>query len=532
MRSLTWSLLLGTLLALIGLGWALDHLYLRLAQSTQAESPAASGGLPAYEKLGRDLAMAVDRSVHPEAWLQHWPESSTLQPVLIPRDALPLPPELSNQFSVEQPLVLESESGLSLYYPVAVHDLILQIELPAWSGAQNRGLSILLTLAFYLAVALLLIGWLYPLVKRLLALRRSAQAFGQGKLDTRIDVRGFSYIADIETEFNHMAARIQQLIDDNKLISSAMSHDLRTPLARLRFGIDTLSERFDERYPGKASEPLLSPTPTDSPQQPHPRFINVPANLNDANAHGQKAGAALLHNTASMDHSEILREQQYLQRLNNDVAEMEKLVAALLSFARLDHVLHGSQRERVDLAQVLQECCELHQQKVLSIEIDYHPAWIDGNSQFLSTLINNLLSNAHRHATLQVSVSLRLDPTSSNSATSPDRKSANSGRPATPAGGLAPENTSLLLCIEDDGPGIAASDRARMLKPFQRGAGSAGSDTPPESHTAAEGHGLGLAIVDRIAHWHAADLTVGDSSVLGGARFCLRFPLSTTSNVS
>jgi signal transduction histidine kinase len=54
-----------------------------------------------------------------------------------------------------------------------------------------------------------------------------------------------SYIRDIENEFNAMAQRIENQIEDIKLLSSAVSHDLRTPLARIRFGLDTLQEEED-----------------------------------------------------------------------------------------------------------------------------------------------------------------------------------------------------------------------------------------------------------------------------------------------
>ena len=44
-----------------------------------------------------------------------------------------------------------------------------------------------------------------------------------------------------------MAQRIEGLVSDVKLLSNAVSHDLRTPLARIRFGIDTLQEEEDPK---------------------------------------------------------------------------------------------------------------------------------------------------------------------------------------------------------------------------------------------------------------------------------------------
>jgi two-component system OmpR family sensor kinase len=79
-----------------------------------------------------------------------------------------------------------------------------------------------------------------------MALRLAAKSFGEGKLDERITPSSISYIRDIELEFNQMAKRIDNLVSDVKMLSTAVSHDLRTPLARIRFGIDTIQEVDDK----------------------------------------------------------------------------------------------------------------------------------------------------------------------------------------------------------------------------------------------------------------------------------------------
>jgi two-component system sensor histidine kinase PhoQ len=71
--------------------------------------------------------------------------------------------------------------------------------------------------------------------------------------------------------------------------------------------------------------------------------------------------------------------------------------------------------------------------------------------------------------------------------------------------------TALSLTIEDDGPGIAEADRAKVL---QRG-GRADEATP--------GHGLGLAMVHDTVALYGGAMRI-DSSELGGARFELRLP--------
>lgn len=62
-----------------------------------------------------------------------------------------------------------------------------------------------------------------------------------------------------------------------------------------------------------------------------------------------------------------------------------------------------------------------------------------------------------------------------------------------------------VVVVDDDGPGIAEDDRARVVAPFERG-----STTTP-------GSGLGLAVVDRVARAHSGRVVVG-ASPLGGTR--------------
>jgi two-component system sensor histidine kinase PhoQ len=70
---------------------------------------------------------------------------------------------------------------------------------------------------------------------------------------------------------------------------------------------------------------------------------------------------------------------------------------------------------------------------------------------------------------------------------------------------------SLTLTVEDDGPGIAAEDRAKVL---ERGV---------RTDEKVPGHGLGLAMVHDTVDLYGGKLTV-DASPLGGARFALRLP--------
>lgn len=82
------------------------------------------------------------------------------------------------------------------------------------------------------------------------------------------------------------------------------------------------------------------------------------------------------------------------------------------------------------------------------------------------------------------------------------------GRVRVTADGRSP----LRIVVEDDGPGIAAADRERVL---ERGA---------RADELVEGHGLGLAMVRDAVDAYRGALTIDDSESLGGARITIVFP--------
>ncbi|MCE1235030.1 MAG: ATP-binding protein [Hyphomicrobiales bacterium] len=75
---------------------------------------------------------------------------------------------------------------------------------------------------------------------------------------------------------------------------------------------------------------------------------------------------------------------------------------------------------------------------------------------------------------------------------------------------LTPIEAGVAIEVEDDGPGIAASDRERMLRPFERGDTSRNLDDAP-------GFGLGLAIAHTVVEGHGGRMELGVAS-LGGLR--------------
>ncbi len=131
---------------------------------------------------------------------------------------------------------------------------------------------------------------------------------------------------------------------------------------------------------------------------------------------------------------------------------------------------------------------KVYSRKDLSIELAIQEGshFIGDRGDFVE-LLGNLMDNACKWCWGKVRVAVTVED----------------GRPAG--------KESLTLAVEDDGPGIAEEDRAKVL---QRGVRT--DETVP-------GHGLGLAMVHDTVDLYGGELIV-DASPLGGARFSLRMP--------
>lgn len=110
-------------------------------------------------------------------------------------------------------------------------------------GERSRGLWMVGSLA----IAWGLVGLVaYPVVRsltrRLERLRAGVQAFGQGDLRQRVDVSGRDEVAALAASFNAAAARIETLVQAHRSLLANASHELRSPLARLRLALSLLRQ--------------------------------------------------------------------------------------------------------------------------------------------------------------------------------------------------------------------------------------------------------------------------------------------------
>ncbi|TQV89381.1 sensor histidine kinase [Aliikangiella coralliicola] len=340
MRTLTFSLLLVVIVATFGLGWLFDRAYEQYIEMS-ADNTAdvkSTDVVSSLQNIGIGLATTLSRIEDRTAFLESWPTNSQFTLSLESLTDFPMPQALLDKLKSGEPLLLETKSHLAFHFYLANSQELLVLKSPLLDAKQAViKQNYVFTILFYAALILLFLLWSFPLVRQLLALRKSAKLFGDGELNHRISLGRISYIRDIEVEFNHMAQRIENLVADVKLLSNAVSHDLRTPLAKIRFGIDTLQEE----------------------EEPETR-------------------------------------RRFEQKISDNVDEMTSLVETLLSYARLDQAMLEVKKDQVELSQLIEKC--IASQTTDSVELEMVKTGkaylVKGDSAYLMIMVNNLLQNA------------------------------------------------------------------------------------------------------------------------------------------
>src|SRR5262249_30993463 len=96
-----------------------------------------------------------------------------------------------------------------------------------------------LILAFALVGAWLIV---FRINGPLSQLTRAAEAMGSGRVPPAVPEAGPSEISTLARAFNQMAADLKRLDDERALLLAGVSHDLRTPLSRIRLGLEMLED--------------------------------------------------------------------------------------------------------------------------------------------------------------------------------------------------------------------------------------------------------------------------------------------------
>jgi two-component system sensor histidine kinase TctE len=186
-----------------------------------------------------------------------------------------------------------------------------------------------------------------------------------------------------------------------------------------------------------------------------------------------------------------LRER--LRNLHAGCRRLAHTANQLLALARAEPTANLADDFRaVDLQALIAEAVGGNLDRALERHIDLGadavPVQVHGITWLLRELLANLVDNALTYTPPHGQVTVR-------------------------CGIVDNASSGAFLEVEDNGPGIAEAERARVLERFYRASGSGG-----------HGCGLGLAIVDDIARVHGATVEIGTGAGQRGTRVRVRFP--------
>lgn len=267
------------------------------------------------------------------------------------------------------------------------------------------------------------------------AMRAATRKMATGEFATRVDQRWsgkHDELGELARDFNAMAERIEHLVAHDRGVLQDLSHELRSPLARLHLILDLAQHSADP---------------------------------NEAASH--------------------------FERAEREIARMDRMTAEMLALSRLEGGLPGMVRESVDLISLVKDrvaaaTIDAQARGIVLQLADDGPMVVQGSAILLERALDNVIANAIKfsppHSVVEIDVSHR--------------------QPCAE------------LRIRDRGPGVPEDELELLFRPFFRGTNAA----------QAGGHGLGLAIVQRVLQTHGGDVAARNLAD-GGLEIMMRLPL-------
>ena len=261
---------------------------------------------------------------------------------LLDRDDVHIPLETGGRLT---PLV-DADGNTSYVHVAATLDAIIRLG-PIATPEDGLALQLLPPI-FYLSIFIVVGLWLRPILRDINTISAGANRFAADYRESLATAEHTTELKPLASNLDDMAARLSGVLRSQKELIAALSHEMRTPLARLRFALAVLDDQADEQ----------------------------------------------------------LRER--LAAMNHDVEEIDDLVASMLNYARLDHPDIEMNWQDVPAEAWLKQLVAKASSEAIHMEICTAdaPGKVRLDPALMDLAISNLLVNATKYTTSAVRCTL------------------------------------------------------------------------------------------------------------------------------
>ena len=273
------------------------------------------------------------------------------------------------------------------------------------TSSSARIFALWITMPAFLLITISII-FLKNQTRPIISLAKASEKFGRGEEVEEFRPSGALEIRQAGYEFDKMRKRITRHLNQRSEMLSGISHDLRTPLTRIKLQLA------------------------------------------------------------------FIKDKEISNKLSNDVSEMEKMLNEYLQFASSSS---EEKTETFDISELLESTVIRYEKKEITTVIPER-VFLDGRKSLIRRCFNNLIDNSIKYSN-NILISLK--------------KSAN----------------SIIIIIDDDGPGIPKNERENVFKPFYK-IDKSRSDSKSSV-------GLGLSIASDIIRSHGGNISLETSPANG-----------------
>ena len=436
-----------------------------------------------------------------------------------------------------------------------------------------RGEPLTRTLRFVtmLLTAGLFCWWLARHVTRpITQLRATVNELSGGDLAARSDsnvTKRADELGDLARDFNAMASRLETLVGAQKRLVADVSHELRSPLARLNVALELARRQFapsesssNATTPSATAPSATAPSATAQNATSSTRSVENVANKSVANATATNATATNATATNATAQNEnapnanapnatsstrsiekmpgdgLLNAQLNLQvdqktvnatavldRIERESSRLETIVAQLLTLSRPENDAQNEMKERVEIAPLLQEIADdvRFEYSNVRIEIESENIGILGSRELLRSALENIVRNAMRFSPSDGAVEITASAITASAITASEitmREVATAEIVTGAPNKDAPNKDASRLRIEirDHGAGVPDEALPRLFEPFYR--------VEDARDRKSGGVGLGLAIAQRAVLQHGGTIRAANARS-GGLIVTIELPM-------